>query len=248
MRLFLSMLLLAAPAWAAEPTAAEILARYDQVMGPLSFDAKMSMTARREDGSERTYVMKVLKSGQDKLRIWFLAPSAVKGQEMLRNGDNLWVYLPNLKRATRIANRDSFQGGDFNNADVLRVNYQADYEAKLVAPHPNPLPEGEGAEAEMYQLELQAKHGATAYDVIKLWVRKKDLMPMRGEYYGTSGQMIRSAEFSDFQELDKGYVRPARVVMKNELVKARRSEMRVESMRLSVDAPPQRFTQTDLGR
>ena len=51
---------------------------------------------------------------------------------MLRNGDNLWVYIPNLKRATRVALRDSFQGGDFNNADVLRVNYEADYTGKLI--------------------------------------------------------------------------------------------------------------------
>src|SRR5437870_91468 len=118
-------------ALAAEPAVGDILKRYDEVMGPRTFDAETAMTAHREDGSERTYVMKMMKGESDKFRIWFLEPAAVKGQEMLRNGDNLWLYLPNLKRATRIANRDSFQGGDFNNADVLRVNYQADYDGKL---------------------------------------------------------------------------------------------------------------------
>jgi len=214
------------------------LAKYDQVMGPKTFEALTSMTAHREDGTERTYVMKMLKADNDKFRVWFDEPAAVKGQEMLRNGENLWVYLPNLKRATRIANRDSFQGGDFNNADVLRVNYTADYTGKVV---PSDLPD-------TYLLELKAKNPNTSYDAIKLWVRKSDAQPVKGQYFGTSGQMIRSAEFSDYRELDKGYTRPAKVVMRNELVKARYSMMETRALKLSVDAPAQRFTQTDLGR
>jgi outer membrane lipoprotein-sorting protein len=230
--------LVALPAMAADPTAAELLARYDQIMGPGSFEAETEMTARREDGTSRTYVMKVLRADADRMRIWFLEPASVKGQEMLRVGDNLWLYLPNLKRATRMANRDNFQGGDFNNADVLRVKYAEDYNGTL-APSADPA---------AWKVDLKAKHADTAYDAISLWIRKKDFMPLRGEYFGTSGQLIRSATFSEFKELDKGYVRPARVVMQNELVKARRSEMVFRTLRLNADAPPQRFSQTDLGR
>jgi hypothetical protein len=36
--------------------------------------------------------------------------------------------------------------------------------------------------------------------------------------------------------------------MRNELVKARRSEMVLKGMKLNVEAPAQRFTQADLGR
>ena len=236
--LLAALLLTPAPALAAEPTAEELLAKYDAVMGPRTFETESEMTAHREDGSSRTYVMKMLRGENDRFRVWFKGPASVKGQEMLRSGDNLWVYLPNLKRATRIANRDSFQGGDFNNADVMRVNYTKDYTAKVVA---SEVPD-------TYALELKAKNAETAYDAIKLWVRKKDGMPVKGEYYGTSGQMQRSAEFSEYTEFDKGYTRPAKVVMRNELVKARRSELVLKSMKLNVDAPAQRFTQADLGR
>jgi len=232
------MLLVAGPALAAEPTAEELLKRYDAVMGPRTFETDSEMTAYREDGSSRTYVMRMLRGENDRFRVWFKGPASVKGQEMLRSGDNLWVYLPNLKRATRIANRDSFQGGDFNNADVMRVNYSVDYTAKRVA---SDVPD-------TWALELKAKSPETAYDSIKLWLRKKDGLPVRGEYYGTSGQMQRSAEFSEYTEFDKGYTRPAKVVMRNELVKARRSELVLKSMKLNVDAPAQRFTQADLGR
>lgn len=223
---------------AADPTVGELLKKYDEVMGPTSFEAEAQMTSTREDGSTRTYVMRYLKKDTDKFRVWFSEPASVKGQEMLRQGENLWVYIPNLKRATRIANRESFQGGDFNNADVLRVNYQADYDGTLV----------ESDVPETYCIALKGKTKDTAYDSIKLWLRKSDWQPVKGQYFGTSGQMIRSATFSEYQELDKGYRRPTLVVMQNELVKARKSQMRTTKMKLNVDAPTQRFQQADLGK
>ncbi len=238
MKTLLCLLLVSLPALAADPTAEEILKHYDEVMGPGTFEGVVAMTAHREDGTERTYEMRVLKRDTDKFRLWFDAPASVKGQEMLRLGENMWVYIPNLKRATRIANRESFQGGDFNNADVLRVNYQADYTGKVV---PSEVPD-------TWCVELKAKTPDTAYDAIKLWVRKKDFQPVKGQYFGTSGQMIRSAEFSEYKELDKGYVRPTHIVMQNELVKARHSVMSTKSMKLNVDAPMQRFSQSDLGK
>ena len=216
----------------ADPTVEELLKKYDEIMGPAAFEAEATMTATREDGTSRTYSMKFLKKDQDKFRVWFSEPSSVKGQEMLRNGDNLWVYIPNLKRATRIANRDNFQGGDFNNADVLRVNYSADYDGKLIA----------SDVADAYCVELKAKHKETSYDSIKLWLRKSDYQPLKGQYFGTSGQMIRSATFSEHKEFEKGFTRPALIVMQNELVKARKSEMRTSHMTLKVDPPAQRFT------
>jgi outer membrane lipoprotein-sorting protein len=181
--------------------------------------------------------MKMLKR-DDKFRVWFLDPAAVRGQEILRSGDNMWVYIPNLKRATRIANRESFQGGDFNNADVLRVNYAQDYTGKVI----------ESDSPDTWCLELKAKNQDTAYDAIKLWLRKSDLQPVKGQYFGTSGQMIRSAVFSEHKEAGKGFTRPMRMVMQNEVVKARRSEMLLKSIKLTVDAPAQRFTQGDLGK
>ena len=233
-----AVVVVAGPALAADPTPEELLKRYDEVMGPRTFEAESQMTSWREDGSSRTYELRMLKAEDDKSRIWFKSPASVKGQEILRVGDNLWIYLPNVKRATRMANRESFQGGDFNNADVLRVNYSRDYTAKRV---PSDVPD-------TWALELKAKSQETAYDAIKLWLRKSDGLPVKGQYFGTSGQMLRSAEFSDYTEFEKGYVRPAKIVMHNELVKSRRSELVLKSLKRGVEAPAQRFTQSDLGR
>ncbi|MBM4379494.1 MAG: outer membrane lipoprotein-sorting protein [Deltaproteobacteria bacterium] len=232
------LLLLPLAAAAAGPTAEAILKAYDAVMGPPVFEAENELTSVREDGSSRTYVMRFLKRDADKFRVWFREPASVKGQEILRLGDNMWVYLPNLKRATRVANRESFQGGDFNNADVLRVNYAGDYEGTLV---PSDVPD-------TFCAKLKATHPETAYDAITLYVRRKDLQPVAARYYASSGKLLRSAEFSEVKTFAKGYDRPAKVVMRNELVPARSSTLVLRSLSLDVEAPPQRFMQTDLGR
>lgn len=236
---FITCVALSNSATAAEKiSAADLLEKYDSIMGPENFESVATMTATREDGTTRTYKMKFVKKGTDKFRIWFQGPAAVTGQEVLRVGDNSWVYLPNLKRATRIANRDSFQGGDFNNADVLRVNYKADYTATLA----------QMDKSEQWLIELKAKSSNTAYDAIKLWIRKSDFMPIKGEYFGTSGKILRSAEFSDFKQFTKGYMRPARVVMKNELIPARKTELVTQTINVAITPPNQRFSLSNLGK
>ena len=223
---------------ATTPTADDLLKKYDAVMGPENFESITEMTAHRDDDSTRTYKMRVLKGGTEKFRLWFQEPAAVRGQEMLRQGENLWVYLPNLKKPTRLASRESFQGGDFNNADVLRVHYQTDYAATIGATSAIP---------DAWEIELRAKTTDAAYDRIKLWLRRTDFMPVKGEYYSQSGKMLRMAEFSDVKSYG-GFKRPSKIVMKNMLAVKRFSVMTVETMNVKVTPPASRFVLDDLGR
>jgi hypothetical protein len=219
-------------------TAEKLLENYDRVMGPTNFSAQMRMTAYREDGSSRTYSMKALKAGDEKFRIAFSEPSAVAGQEILRIGDNTWIYLPRLKRSSRLANRDSFQGGDFNNSDVLRVNYQKDYSATMSV----------SEASDTYKIELRSKNRETSYELIELWFSKDKQMPVKGLYYGTSGKLLRSATFKNVKNFGGDYQRPALVVMKNEIIPARYSELEFTSIDTKAIIPTQKFLQTDLGR
>ena len=220
------------------PTADELLKKYDAVMGPDNFDAQFTMTAHRDDDTTRSYKLKVLKAGKDKLRLWFQEPAAVRGQEMLRQGENLWLYMPNLKRSVRMASRESFQGGDFNNADVLRVHYQDDYSAKVL-PSPD-LPD-------TWLVELAAKTTDAAYERVKLWLHKGDFMPVKGEYYSQSGKMLRMAELSDVKSFG-AYKRPAKVLMKNMLATKRFSVMTVDAINVKVAPAASKFVLDDLGR
>lgn len=230
-------ILMCLPAFAADPTADELVRRYDEVMSPGASDALMTMIAHRQDGTTRTYRMRALKADTDKLRMWFLEPASAKGQEMLRVGDNLWVYMPDLKRALRLASRESFQGGDFNNGDILRVNYRADYTAKLVASEDDHL----------WALDLASKSEEASYDRIKLWMSRDKRLPVRAEYYAASGKLLRSAAFDDVKTL-RGVEAPTHVVMRNELATKRYSEMFIQDRKTHVDVAPQTFVLDSLGQ
>lgn len=218
-------------------TPVELLKKYDAVMSPRTFDALITMVAHRQDDTTRTYKFRAMKLGDDKIRLWFFEPASAKGQEMLRVGENMWVYMPNLKRALRLASRESFQGGDFNNGDALRVNYVADYEPKFA----------DSGDPALYLLDLAAKTKDASYDRIKLWIRKSDSQPAKAEYYAQSGKLLRSMEFADVKDFH-GLQRPSHLVMKNELASKRWSEMNTLDMKLNLEVPPQMFVLDSLGR
>lgn len=218
--------------------AAAVLKKYDEVMAPDTAEMEAQMTVTRDDGSQRTYVMRILKKGEDKSRISFDKPASMAGQEILRVQDNAWIYLPDIKRATNMSNRESFQGGDFSNADMLRPNLSVDYTPKFL----------DDADKEVHALELASKSKETAYQTIKLWVRKKDGLPVKAQYFATSGKLMRTTAFSDYKEFQPGLVRPAKVVMVNETVKNRQSELVLVKLKAGVTIPDARFVLNDLGK
>jgi outer membrane lipoprotein-sorting protein len=229
-------LLALAPGLVLAADAAAILQRYDQVMGPAYFEGAASMTAHRSDGTERSYDMRYWKANEDKFRTAFDQPATARGQEILRVGDNFWVYMPNLKRAVRLAARESFMGGDFNNADVLRVNYSADYAPGLLEEAPD-----------RWVLELRSKTPSSAYDRIVLTVHKGDYLPLEGRFYAASGKELRSALFEEPRDFH-GHRRPSRITMRNSLEPGRWSVMRVLDFRVLPSLPATRFVLTELGK
>ena len=231
--------LVAALALSAPKSAEDYLKTYDAVMGPKNFDSVSVMVAHRDDDSTRTYQMHILKNGDDKMRLYFNAPASAKGQEMLRQSDNLWVYMPSIKKAIRLASRDSFQGGDFNNADILRSNLAVDYTVKFS--------ESEKAPEGQVVLELSARTPDTSYDKIRLWMDGKTMLPTKGQYFAASGKLLRSATFSEVKDFH-GVKRPSRITMRNELATKRYSELATVAMDTSVNPASTKFVLDDLGR
>ncbi|HEY3451228.1 MAG TPA: outer membrane lipoprotein-sorting protein [Myxococcales bacterium] len=226
--------LAAAPQAPSDPK--QILEKYDEVMGPAFFDSVSTMTAHRSDGTERTYQMRLLKSGDEKFRVWFDAPSNARGQEILRVEDNFWVYMPNLKRAVRLAARESFMGGDFNNADVLRVNYSKDFDATLAS-----------ETDDRWLLSLKSRNPSSAYDRIDLTIHKGDYLPIAGHFFAASGKELRSAEFKDPKDFG-GHRRPSLVTMKNSIEEGRWSRMELKEFKVLQSIPATKFVLTELGK
>src|SRR5688572_17566332 len=105
----LLLLALAVPAVAAaEPSALDLLRRADALMAPDKFEADLELTIHRANGEQRTFSMHVWKKGVAFHRVRFVAPADDRGTEVLRDGDDMWTYMPNLKRALKVSAKQEF--------------------------------------------------------------------------------------------------------------------------------------------
>lgn len=210
--LFLMLCFAALPAAAIDGT--QILQKVDRNLEPESYDAYRKLIDIQPDGSKREYVLYTLKKGRDKVVALFLSPPSDKGRATLRLGDNLWLYMPDVGRPIRITSLQSVTGSVFNNADILRIDYGAEYDVAAAA-----------EEKDAIVLSLKAKSGEVAYDRLKMWVDKKVLLPVTIEAYAASGLLIKTLRFKDVKDFGGGIRRPATLETDSPLQKGYKSVM-----------------------
>lgn len=226
-----------APTFAeAAPSKEDVLASANSVIAPEAYKASVEMVAIHKDGSTKTYLFKTAKQGSDKLRLTFDKPNTLSGHEILRIGDDLWRYVPSLKRSMRIASRDDFEAGDFRNADVLRVDMVRDYKITKMT-------EADGN----WVLDLTAATKQAGYDRVVFTVRKSDNMPLTQNFYASSGKKLRSLTYTEPTAFGK-HTRPSKVKMVNELVTGQYTEMTIKEFDVVASIPDKTFRRESLGR
>jgi outer membrane lipoprotein-sorting protein len=210
--LLVGVLCLASPAGAIEGSA--LLQQVDANLQPESFESYRKLINIEPNGAQREFLLYTLKKGQDKIASLFLAPASEVGRATLRLGDNMWLYIPTVAKPIRITSLQSVVGGVFNNADILRLDYHVEYDVRQL--------EDRGAE---YLLDLQAKTGAVAYDVLKMWVEKATVVPTKIECYAATGLLLKTLYFKERKPFDDGTLRPAVIETDSPLYKGYRSIM-----------------------
>jgi outer membrane lipoprotein-sorting protein len=214
----LTTLLLCLLAIATFPAAAldgtQILQKVDRNLEPESYEMLRKLINIEPDGKRKEFVLYSVKKGRDKIVALFLAPSSDKGRATLRLGDNMWLYIPEVGKPMRITSLQSVTGGVFNNADILRIDYTAEYNVEAIA-----------EEKEQYLLTLKAKTAEVAYDKLKMWVDKKVLLPVTIECYAASGMLIKTLRFKDIKDFGGGIKRPATLETDSPLYKDYKSVM-----------------------
>ena len=146
---------LASPSFAIDGT--KLLKTIDANLNPESFSMYRKLTNVESDGTKKEFIMYSVKKGRDKIASVFLSPTSEKGRSTLRVGENMWLYIPNVGKPLRITSLQSITGGIFNNADIMRLDYNQEYKCEKVE-------NGEG----QYLLYLKAKTRAVAYDRVKM--------------------------------------------------------------------------------
>jgi len=208
-------LFLAAPALGdTAPDGPELLRQVDRNLNPESYESYRKLINIEPDGRQKEYVLFTVKKGLDKVASLFISPASEKGRSTLRLGDNLWLYIPGVGKPIRITSLQSVVGGVFNNADILQLDYAAEYEVEKV----------EEAD-ETYLLLLKAKSGSVAYDRLSLRADKKTMLPSRIECLTEAGLLIKTLHFKEVKDFGNGIVRPSVIETDSPLHKGYRSVM-----------------------
>ncbi len=193
---------------------AQLLVQIDRNLNPESYAMYRKLINVEPDGRKKEYTLFTVKKGLDKVAALFLAPASEKGRSTLRLGENMWLYIPNVGKPIRITSLQSVIGGIFNNADILSLDYSAEYDVEKV--------EEPGGE---YLLYLKAKTKSVAYDRLKMWVDKGRKLPTKIECLTEAGMLIKTLYFKDIKDFGGGIARPATLETDSPLFKGYKSIM-----------------------
>ena len=206
------VLMMALPAYALDGTA--LLKQVDRNLSPESYESYRKLINVEPDGKKKEFTLFTVKKGLDKVASLFIAPASEKGRSTLRLGENMWLYIPNVGKPVRITSLQSVVGGVFNNADILQLDYAAEYDVEKA--------EEKGGE---YLLYLKAKTKTVAYDRLKIWADKKNVLPTKIECLTEANMLIKTLYFKDVKSFGGGITRPAVIETDSPLYKGFKSVM-----------------------
>ena len=129
----------------------------------------------------------------------FVAPQRDKGTKMLKKGDELWLYSPDIEKTSKISGhmlRQGMMNSDFSYEDMMETsNLSNMYSASLVG-------EELLGEVATYKLKLTAVEDDVSYPERTMWVDKEKFVPLKQELYAGSGRLVKVWAMGGVQEFD----------------------------------------------
>ncbi len=244
-KILLALLLVLAPAAnaAAAPTGKEIIKRMDALLWGKTTVGLYEMTITTPSWT-RTLEMRAWESSRKKTFIRILAPARERGNATLRRGAQMWNYLENVDRVIKIPPSmmlQSWMGSDFTNDDLVKESSIVnDYN------HTN-LGEVDLDGTTAYKVEAIPKEDApVVWGKVLYWVRAKDFVPLREEFYSERGELIRILRFSDIRAMG-GRTIPLKWEM-TPVRKKRTTVFRIKELEFDSVIPEEVFTLSNMKR
>lgn len=228
MKTLLLSLFVSINAWAI--TADEIIKKVDEIRNPAEsyfMNVRIKSSKESEDST-----FSVSLKGNDKTHVKVLGPKKLMGRNMLMIDENMWVYVPNLKRSVRVSLSQKLVG-EAANGDISRMRWSGDYDAKI-------LKEGK----KEYLISLSQKKKGLTYPGVQVLVDKKTFHPVSAAFLTMSGKVVKNAEYRTFKKM-AGKMRPSVIHIADALNKDSYSDIIVESMEMR-NLPDSMFTEKNL--
>ena len=224
-------------------TAQEIIAKVDKnaVFASSKYSAKMRISI---GGTTREKEFTGYSEGKEMAYMEFTAPARDRGTRFLKVKDEMWMYLPTVERATKIAGhmlRQSMMGSDFSYDDIAENDRLVDlYDMELL-----------GIETvdsrECYVIALTAKVAEVNYSQRKIWVDKERYVTVKAEMYARTGKLMKEISAGEFKRIGQ-YTFATRVRMVNKLRQDTFTELILSDVELDVAVPDRVFTKAYLER
>lgn len=224
-------------------TGPEILDKVDKntVVTSSSYNATMRIST---GGTIREKKFTGYAVGKEQAYMEFTSPARDKGTRFLKIDDEMWIYIPTVERATKIAGhmlRQSMMGSDFSYDDILENEKLTSlYDIELTG---SELLNGR----ECFVLQLTARIPEVNYYSRKLWVDKEMYVSVKVELYAKSGKVLKEISLAGFQRIGE-YNFSTHIKMVNKLRKDTYTELILEDVRLDIKTPDRIFTKAYLER
>ena len=199
-----------APAHAQDLDGREILDRVERLLWGRTVQGQYEMSISTPRW-QRTLVLRVWMERPRRSFVRILSPAKEAGIGSLRIANEMWNYLPSVERVIKIPPSMMLQpwmGSDFTNDDLVKESsILDDYTHKVLG-----MTTVDGQEA--WQVEATPKpQAAVVWGRVLYTVRKRDVMPLKQEYFSERGELVRVMGFFDVRSLG-GRVLPTRWEMR----------------------------------
>ncbi len=217
-----------------------LLERLDDARFPESYEMTMSMLTTRPGRDNLTYEYDIIGVGADRSLMSVTAPARERDQQILLNGDNLYLFVPDVSRPVKLTRKQSFMGSTFSNEDVMNSTLADDYTAKVLF---REIRDGKP----YYKVELNAKNRGVAYAKMTAGIDSITAIPDTIVYFGLSGKALKEMVSFDNKML-AGKLRPSRMTMYDFLEEGAWTEVVINTLDIKEDIPESMFNPTRMGK
>ncbi len=172
----------------------EIVRRADEARypsGQFSFFVKVTDLDEGSPSNETVYLVHTKNSANSLVET--KSPERMRGRKLLMKKRDLWMFLPTLKKPTRVGFEQRLTG-EVSNGDLARTNFATDYSSKL-------MNEEKLDTRDCYKLLLTANHKEATYRRIVYWVDKKTYFPVQVKFYAISGKLLKTGKYSGIKSV-----------------------------------------------
>ncbi len=179
-------------------SAREMLEKVDDLYRGNSSYGKMTMKVVTAHWT-REMMVEGWSKGKHKSLMRILSPRKEKGTTTLKSGNNIWNYLPKVKRVIKVPSSmmgGSWMGSHFTNDDLVKESRMSDdYDFKTTF-------EGKRNGEDVIDITCMPKpEAAVVWGKLVVTVRTSDMQPLAVLYFNEDQELARTMTFSDIKEM-----------------------------------------------